>query len=156
MAKYRKNAQVPFKTLKIKALDSMPVGTIVDYDGTSANVPVGWEVVGNDYSTTEINTGKTWINGKPIYRIVIQFTTTSTTGSWQSRALGISNLEKIIKYDYTYETNSTEMYKDSNYVSSGYNLTTRMNKTDGLFNYLQNGYKNADITLIVEYTKTTD
>lgn len=32
----------------------------------------------SQYSTSETNTGKTWINGKPIYRRVIQFGKVST------------------------------------------------------------------------------
>ncbi len=30
-------------TVYVKALDGMPVGTEVEFDGTSANIPTGWE-----------------------------------------------------------------------------------------------------------------
>jgi len=44
--KYKYNGQ--WVDINIKALDSMPVGTIVDYDGQSSDIPTGWEVVNND------------------------------------------------------------------------------------------------------------
>jgi microcystin-dependent protein len=40
MAKYRANASEPFKTLKIKALDSMVIGSIIQFVG--ATIPTGW------------------------------------------------------------------------------------------------------------------
>lgn len=46
--KYRKNASEPWKELYIKALDSMPVGSIVDYDGQVSDIPVGWEQVSDN------------------------------------------------------------------------------------------------------------
>lgn len=33
------------ETVYVKALDSMPVGTEVDFDGDSADIPTGWEQV---------------------------------------------------------------------------------------------------------------
>lgn len=53
----------------VKALDSMPVGSEIDFIGSTSDIPTGWEQT-DDYSTSEINTGKTWIDGKPIYRKV--------------------------------------------------------------------------------------
>lgn len=35
-----------FKEIYVKALDSMPVGTIVDYDGQTSDIPTGWETYG--------------------------------------------------------------------------------------------------------------
>ena len=34
-----------FKKVFVKALDSLPVGSEIDFDGTSADIPVGWEQV---------------------------------------------------------------------------------------------------------------
>ena len=55
-------------------LENLPVGTEVDFTGDVSDIPAGWEQV-DDYSTTEVNTGKTWIDGSPIYRKVF-------TGNW--------------------------------------------------------------------------
>ena len=35
-------------TVYVKALDSMPVGTIVDYDGQAGDIPTGWETYGQN------------------------------------------------------------------------------------------------------------
>ena len=35
-----------FKEIYVKALDSLPVGTIVDYDGQASDIPAGWETYG--------------------------------------------------------------------------------------------------------------
>lgn len=61
--------------------DSLPIGTIVEYDGTE--IPDGFvEVQGEDggdnYSYDEHIIG-TWVNGKPLYRKIAQITTTRST-----------------------------------------------------------------------------
>ena len=81
-------------TVYVKALDSMPVGSVVEFTGSSADIPAGWEEV-NDYSTTEIDTGKKWVGGKTIYRntfYVSAFPNNATT----SISMDISNLDYII------------------------------------------------------------
>ena len=40
----------------------------------------------NTYSTEEINTGKTWIDGKDIYRRYITFTVGTSTNVWNQLA----------------------------------------------------------------------
>ena len=44
--KYKDETTGTFKDLEVKALDSMPVGTIVDYDGQASDIPAGWETYG--------------------------------------------------------------------------------------------------------------
>ena len=39
--KYRDPVTGEFKDITVKASDTLPIGTIVDYDGTT--VPSGWE-----------------------------------------------------------------------------------------------------------------
>lgn len=36
------------ETVYVKALDSLPVGTIVDYDGQASDIPTGWETYGTN------------------------------------------------------------------------------------------------------------
>ena len=43
--KYKLNGN--WVDLSIKALDSMPVGSVVDFDGSVADIPTGWEQVDN-------------------------------------------------------------------------------------------------------------
>lgn len=144
--KYRANASEPWKELYIKALDSMPIGTIVDYDGQASDIPIGWEEVGNDYSTTEINTGKTWIDGKPIYRKTINASNIGTAFS-----TGVSNIDKLFfdnTYSYVYY-DSTHFYLLSrgNFV---YDKTTNKIVAENTAISSWNAY------ITIEYTKTTD
>lgn len=96
----------------------------------------------NTYSTSEVNTGKTWIDGKDIYRKVIQLTQ-------QSQAHNISNLSQVVNYtailpNYDYGVGNNVSY-DVVVQSSTVWLKNRA------LDNISNG-----ITLIVEYTKTTD
>lgn len=136
--------------LQVKVSDTLPVGTIVDYDG--ATVPDGYEQVAS-YSTDEVKTGDTWIDGKPIYRIVLNFTTTAGV----SNSPTISNVSKILSFDGAVRQSS------GNYSSLSY----RYNDTDWCMCFwyaAQNcfqfrtgtSYGFGDTTMIVEYTKTTD
>lgn len=82
----------------IKTFDTLPVGAEVDYTGSV--VPDGWTQV-DSYSTSEVNTGQTWINGKTIYRKVIKYTPTETIGATGQQtnidiAHNITNMEQCI------------------------------------------------------------
>ena len=93
--------------MKIKKIAQTPglVATVVDnltnsstIDALSANQGrVLNEKITNltTYSTEEVKTGETWIDGKPIYKKTIQFTT-SDTGK-HSIEHNISNLDTIIE-----------------------------------------------------------
>jgi len=63
--KYKYNGQ--WYDVTIKALDSMPVGTIVDYDGQVSDIPSGWEQASDDrvvlFSNTSGQTGNIEFNG---------------------------------------------------------------------------------------------
>lgn len=37
-----------FEKVYVKALDSLPVGTIVDYVGQSSDIPIGWEIISGE------------------------------------------------------------------------------------------------------------
>ena len=75
--------------------DTLPIDTVVEYEGST--VPTGFELV-EDYSTDEIDTNKTWIDGKKIYRKVLHITSglgTDTTHSIDISSLGIDNCIKL-------------------------------------------------------------
>ena len=146
--KYKYNGE--WVDLSIKALDSMPVGTQVEYTGT--DIPNGWEQV-NDYSTTEIDTGKKWIDGKPIYRKVVSDTTSSSSD--QTMLSTITNLDYCISIKGILVDSGYSIVIPS-YVNS--NNYTNCAMTDGKKPYLSvsSGYRNKAFTLIIEYTKTTD
>ena len=104
------------------------------------------------YSTTEQVVG-TWINGKPIYRKVVE-KTVNATSNWTSytlASLGISN------YQYIYFGNGCRRIQGDRYVkdvNNGQNVYLDMN--NGTVNIGPDSeYKNI-YTLVFEYTKTTD
>ena len=99
--KYRDPETGKFKELYTKAADTLPVGTVVDYDGDE--VPAGWEEVEetDNYSTEETFTGKYWIDGKKIYRKVINVGTHTFSNGDNKFAHGISNLETVLDINYS-------------------------------------------------------
>ena len=104
------------------------------------------------YFTDEIDTGMKWIDGKPIYRKVIQGTTANSNSP---TAIGsISNLEIItdirgyiinssqsVPINFVYNTEQNSGYKEGN------NIMVRATASS---------YQSKPCYVIVEYTKTTD
>lgn len=128
-----------------------------DYDGTT--IPDGYQQIDdpNEYSTEEKIIGK-WIDGKPIYRKVIDFGSLPNNTA-KTVSHGITNLDKVILISgYCSAPNSTSFFPiplqykgvDSNY-NVEINVTTdyvRMSSSSDRSNY--------SATVILEYTKTTD
>lgn len=166
--KYRTSAGTSasnFTDLVVKVGDTLPIGTEVDYDGQTA--PAGWQEVDdpNVYSTTETRIG-TWIDGKPIYRKVIDYFPTGTIG--QDSAItdvlvphNVSNLKQVV---------DCKMVSAS---SSGAGIFPHIGTTDGKFLNRGTSIVSFDTTILrlriindtwtsshfyitIEYTKTTD
>jgi hypothetical protein len=115
------------------------------------------------YSTLEVLTGDTWIDGKPIYRKVVPITIPST-GNSASSAHNISNLGSVVR-----------LYGTTGYDNSGYvrNLTTNyygdaqwdcnilLNSASNIGVLLQFGnnfraaYAGNTLYAIIEYTKSS-
>lgn len=131
--------------------DSLPIGTQVVYNGTS--IPDGWEEV-EDYSTTEIDTGKTWIDGKPIYRKVITGTLSGTEK--QSFPLGINNLGMIISLNGIV-SNGNNFFTLPSYRGSGHDTGIQIwaDTTYGVSIICENDRAGYTAYIQVEYTKTT-
>ena len=131
--------------------DSLPTGSVIEYEGDT--IPEGYEEVGseNDYSTEETFTGKYWINGKKIYRKVI-------TGIIPAKGT-------FLGVNLNYETLTFERL--SFVSSSGYTVTNGTFDNVCLLSYMiglntiyfstvGTGFEGREFTLIAEYTKTTD
>ena len=139
--------------ITLPSLDSMPVGTEVDFDGDVDDIPVGWEETTNpeSYSTIEVKTNKVWIDGKPIYRRVW----TGNTPTSSTVIDTIANFDKAINIYGTYKDNYSNFTPIQVYGSTG--CIPQVN-ADGRV-YLTpktDGDKNKPYLLIIEYTKTTD
>ena len=157
--KYKDNGQ--WKEIYIKALDSMPVGTEVDFDGQASDIPVGWEQVDDPsvYSNTERVVG-TWF-GKPLYRK--DYNTYTPSGN-NMLLDTMANID-IVKFEgsvkFKYDTVDVYYWRDINvadastgtlrstYSAESNNIVIARSSFDG--RYLLNG-----VHVSVYYTKTTD
>lgn len=115
--------------------------------------------VKNDYSLGERRIG-TWIDGKPLYRKVIQTTapTVSTDGTFSSNgtviADGVTNA--IIEWGYVVDTDNQNMYLPYT-TNNGYIIKCFINSSKALY-LTSNGtsFSNKTVIISVLYTKTTD
>jgi hypothetical protein len=127
------------------------VGTIVHIED-DAPVPEGYVEVKSGYSTNEVKTGEYWIDGKPIYRKVIHFVTSSEL---IGIPIGISNLERIVDFrgcadwfpiNFTTFDNGTPYF-----VATQYRI-----EQGQIIHICSSDYANRQAYAIIEYTKTTD
>ena len=110
----------------------------------------------NKYSTEEIKVG-TWIDGKPIYRKVYQYTTGAGANPRNFSEAGITDIDAIVNISgFTLQPNSNNYVPLSYYNSS----TDWANFYTGGKNAFSvrcgSSYGYGATTIIFEYTKTTD
>lgn len=154
--KYKDPVTGELKDIYVKASDTLPVGTVVDYDGE--DVPAGWEKI-DDYSTNETKIG-TWIDGKPLYRKVLNFNETVNVNETFTKSHGISNVDQLfIRHAYLYVPMQGLNYP-LNQVGYNGNLTEKCYcwaDRNNVYLYSNSGYNtNWYKCFILEYTKTTD
>lgn len=92
------------------------------------------------YSYNEVKTNKIWVDGKPIYRIILETQTTQT-----DIAHNIANIDEITNVE-------TLLKQPSGMFSKQDGSVTFINKTI----YVVYGQVNGLWKVFVEYTKTTD
>ena len=116
--------------------------------------------IGGGYSTDEVRTGETWIDGKPIYRKCVEITSNFTDSLIIS-----SNLSRLVNWrgvKYGHSTDNMIPYPASASTADSiyrWTITGYLDLSDTKF-YPQIGASViADIVKIIwifEYTKTTD
>lgn len=147
--KYKDPTTGNFKEINVKVADTLPVGSEVDYNGTT--IPTGWEEVDspNDYSTEETKIG-TWIDGKPLYRKTLNIT------SGFSTRLNITHNISNIDYCKCYGTLITGGTMTEHFYASSTDYFRCFR--DGDIVKIRYGTDNNPTTIIInlEYTKTTD
>lgn len=153
--KYKYNEQ--WNDLAVKAADTLPVGTIVAYDGET--VPIGYEEV-NSYSETEVKTGDTWIDGRPIYRKVIKYHNDSTIGATGtvtniSIAHNISNFDMLIKPASLIHKGYSTMMGGGSSVTSMVAITY-VGTENATMTIVNDTWSSANWYITLEYIKTTD
>ena len=141
--------------------ETLPVGTELDFDGVSQDIPTGWEEVNNpdSYSTSEVKTNKVWIDGKPIYRKVIVLESGTIHAGYYEYNHNISNLDKTLNiYGMCYS--STQQHPIQRVVPDeiakwGIGLGDINQSTFAL--HFGTGYQDINLVyIVIEYTKTTD
>lgn len=119
---------------------------------TADNLNNNFNEVSKDkiYSTNETNTGKIWIDNKPIYRKVLSTTLPSGTG-WNLTFISLSNVNEI-----TNLCGIEEGGRVIPYIESGYELF--LDYSGGYIRCYQasSAFNNKPVKIIVEYTKTVD
>ena len=137
--------------------DTLPIGSIIDYDGDT--VPDGYEEV-DDYSTSEVFTGKLWIDGKKIYRKVYEVTKAQTSNNNPDIPTNVSNIDTIISEDGILVRSDNQFTKiPANFDNqSWWVYFSDISKTIIRVRIGQSLYDNAFVKLfvVIQYTKTTD
>lgn len=152
--KYKDPSTGQLKELSLKAADTLPIGTIVDYDGE--DVPEGWEEYGtDDYSTDEVFTGKHWIDGKPIYRKVISDITVTSNMS-EVISTGLSNVNVISIYG-EYHTANYDITQTVPYISFSkeYVIEVISMNSGANIRYRTSSAFNGKSNIVLEYTKNS-
>lgn len=96
------------------------------------------------YSTSEVYTGKKWIDGKPIYRRVIEKEVRFTDTNWTDTEISADNIEQILNIVCCGGSASCHTYIAGAIVNN--NIVIRTTRTDTF----------SITRIILEYTKTTD
>lgn len=110
------------------------------------------------YSTTEVKTNKVWIDGKPIYRKVIQVNARATAGTNVPTGLlsgsEIINMWVRSQWDTNEGWNNDYVVNDTQFVSQMAAVYTISNDGTILISNSSNGRYVKEV--ILEYTKPTD
>ena len=150
---------------KVKTMTSQPAFGVVDSlnstsktDSLSANM--GRELNEKlNYSTDEIVVG-TWIDGKPLYRKMVDFGTLPNN-SEVSKSHNIANIKHIhINLGETFWCPNSTPYEEStgnsfSLIYTNYIRFFEVNKTNLIIQTVANG-TNYHMLVCLEYTKTTD
>jgi hypothetical protein len=131
--------------------DTLTSGTNIKTVNGTTLLGSGDLSTGESYSTSEVKTKNTWIDGKPIYRKVIDLgtlpnntTKSVNTGLTHSQIRLVSLTGACYTSDGSYQASFGDMYSRLSLSSNKVNITTTINFGS------YTGYA------ILEYTKTTD
>lgn len=134
---------------KTTASDMNEIKQVVNENDDTVQEIINGEV----YSTNEVKTNKKWIDGKPIYRIVLEFNNPTTGGKYET-------------FDFS---NKTPVRLEGYYIASDGQLESNFyNRSNDTFRCIAFPNSNnvyykvgtdisvSKVYLILEYTKTTD
>lgn len=114
------------------------------YDGKIVNITDDAEGKNIDYySTNEVKTNKVWIDGKPIYRKVVQKNVNLTGNSWNSTGVDVSEIDILCNC----------VMLNSKFAFGGFYTKKVSNQLDV---YCVSDANWGAATFILEYTKIAD
>ena len=82
----------------IEAINNATIQTASIANGAVTKAKLAQDAFEN-YSTSEVDTGATWIDGKKIYKKTINFGGEPSANTQKKVSAGISNLDKVIKME---------------------------------------------------------
>lgn len=139
--------------------DTMPVGGIIPFDGTT--IPEGYEEVNgyDNYSTEEQVIG-TWIDGKPLYRKMVEFGSMDSNTTKQV-AHGIQNAKCVfVDLGHSYWVINSETYDNPTRtltsIYQSYIKEITVNRSNIIVNSATVDASTYKWLFCLEYTKTTD
>lgn len=152
------NKKVTIKQIKnlFKIIDNLTSASTIDALSAKQGKILNDKITNtNTYSTEEVNTGKKWIDGKDIYRKVIELS--NIPASTTEYSYNVENIDKIVNaqaswYDTldkaTFVTNlrydGTGAYIRFIYLKSKFKIETKYSWSE----------RTSDVYVIIEYTKT--
>ena len=110
-----------------------------------------------NYSTSEINTGMKWIDGKTIYRKIIDVGYLPSSASAKSVTHGVTYDKIINLYGICSDSGQTTMHiphVGATNMASGVSISLRANSTEIQF-YVTGNVSSYYTYVIMEYTKTS-
>ena len=130
-------------------------------DGQTLTAEMWNNMTGNyDYSTEEVNTWKKWIDGKPIYRKVVQSSFWSNTDQRVNDVVISNEIDKIVDVEnMTHDSNGRFSWvfgMHSNDAGRYYLLRIDLDNKTAYWIPYDPIFVNQPWTMTVEYTKTTD
>ena len=109
-----------------------------------------------NYSTSEVDTGVKWIDGKTIYRKVIEtnLTTNQTQKTYSLSSLGLNNISTLVE---CYSISQSDPKERDYFSANDDQLRTIINSYSNLIILLGNSYptRPCKVYTIIEYTKTS-
>ena len=106
------------------------------------------------YSTNEIKVG-TWVDGKPVYRKVIEGVTSDTPDTGYVIS-SIKDMETLVSYTGSILDNNSVKHKIGTYLGGEYNSVLYVDTSGNVYMRHGSAMVNKSYSLIIEYTKTTD
>lgn len=117
---------------------------------------------GINYSLEENLTGGTWIDGKPVYRKVVEHSFTATSTGTVSSSKDISNIpiESIINLYYTTKHGPSSIMNNTFYLATNNSSFIFYRPSSKTLEFrVGNGAVDGipyDFTIVLEYTKSTN